>query len=70
MAIWNKYKMIKEINSKGNIKTYKAKIEPIIKEIAPKNNDEYNIILYNLQNYKNLIYEIIEENDKIYVVLL
>ena len=69
MSIWNKYKMIEEINSKGNIKTYKAKIEPIIKEIIPKNKDEYNNILYNLQNYKDLIYEIIEENNKIYAVL-
>ena len=33
MAVWNKYKMIKEISSKGNIKTYKTKIEPIIKEL-------------------------------------
>ena len=62
--------MIEEINSKGNIKTYKAKIEPIIKEITPKNKNEYDNILYNLQNYKDLIYEIIEENNKIYVVLL
>ena len=62
--------MIEEINSKGNIKTYKAKIEPIIKEITPKNKDEYNNILNNLKNYKDLIYEIIEENNKIYVVLL
>ena len=70
MTIWKKYKMIKEINSKENVKTYKAKIEPIIKEITPKNKSEYNNILYNLQNYKDLIYEIIEENNKIYVVLL
>jgi len=70
MAIWNKYKMIKEINSEGNIKTYKAQIEPIIKEITPRNRDEYDNILYNLQNYENSIYEIIEENNKIYVVLL
>ena len=70
MAIWNKYKMIKEINSEGNIKTYKAQIEPIIKEITPRNRDEYDNILYNLQNYKDSIYEIIEENNKIYVVLL
>ena len=69
MTIWNKYKMIEQINSKGNIKTYKARLEPIIKEIKPKNMDEYNNILYNLQNYKDLIYEIIEENNKIYAVL-
>ena len=62
--------MIKEISSKGNIKTYKTKIEPIIKEIIPRNKNEYDNILYNLQNYKDLIYEIIEENNKIYVVLL
>jgi len=43
--------MIKEINSKENVKTYKAKIEPIIKEITPKNRNEYDNILYNLQNY-------------------
>jgi len=70
MTIWNKYKMIKELYSKGNIKTYKAKIEPIIKEIIPRNRNEYDKILYNLENYKNLIYEIIEENNKIYIVLL
>jgi len=65
MTIWNKYEAIKEINSTGNIKAYKAKIEQIIKEITPKNKNEYNNILYNLQNYKDLIYEIIEENNKI-----
>ena len=70
MTIWNKYKKIEEISSKGNIKTYKAKIEPIIKEIIPNNKKEYDNILYNLQNYKDSIYEIIEENNKIYVVLL
>jgi hypothetical protein len=70
MTIWNKYKMIKELYSNENIKTYKAKLEPIIKEITPRNMDEYNNILNNLQNYKDLIYEIIEENNKIYVVLL
>ena len=70
MTIWNKYKMIRQLSSKGNIKTYKTKIEPIIKEISPRNRNEYDNILYNLQNYKNLIYEIIEENNKIYVALL
>ena len=32
MPIWNKYKIIKEIDSKSNIKTYLTKIEPIVKE--------------------------------------
>ena len=54
--IWNKYKMIKEINSNSNIKTYLTRIEPIIKEIIPKNK-EFNI------------YEIIEENERIYIVI-
>ena len=70
MTIWNKYKIIKQESSKRNIKTYKARIKPIIKEIIPNNKNEYNNILNNLQNYKDLIYEIIEENNKIYVVLL
>jgi len=70
MTIWNKYKKIEEISSKENIKTYKAKIEPIIKEIIPRDKNEYDNILYNLQNYKDSIYEIIEENNKIYVILL
>ena len=35
MTIWNKYNKIEEISSKGNIKTFKAKKEPIIKEIMP-----------------------------------
>ena len=70
MTIWNKYKKIKEISSNENIKTYQAKFEPIIKEISPKDKYEYNIILSNLQNYKEQIYDLIEENNKIYIVLL
>ena len=56
MTIWNKYKKIKDINLKGYIKTYQAKIEPIIKEIHPKNKEEYDIILNNL----DVIYKIIK----------
>ena len=70
MKVWDKYKLNKEISSKENIKTYKAIFEPIIKEITPRNNNEYDDILYYLKNYKDIIYEIIEENNKIYVVLL
>ena len=44
--IWNKYKIIKEIKNNSNIKTYLTKIEPIIKEIIPKNKEEYFIIIY------------------------
>ena len=71
--IWNKYKMIKEINSNSNIKTYLTRIEPIIKEIIPKNKEDYYIIMERLERLKlkeNLnIYEIIEENDRIYIAI-
>ena len=71
MTIWNKYKLIKEINSKSNVKTYIARIEPMIKEIIPKNKEQYHSIFHNLKELKKeiKIYDIIEENDKIYVVI-
>ena len=70
MTVWDKYKKINEIKSKGNITTYKAKLEPIIKEIIIQDKNEYNIILSNLkQQYKEEIIEIIQENNAIYVVL-
>ena len=70
MTIWNKYKLIKEINSKSNIKTYIVRIEPMIKEITPINKEQYNSIIENLKELKNeiKIYDIIEENNKIYIV--
>ena len=69
MPIWNKYKVIKEIDSKLNIKTYLTRLEVIVKEIICK--DDYNIIIEKLENLKEElnIYEIIEENEKIYVVV-
>ena len=70
-SIWNKYTKIKEINSNQNVKTYLTRIEPLIKEITPKDKDDYDIIyesLYNLKNGLN-IHDIIEENDKIYVII-
>ena len=71
MQIWNKYKKIKEIDSKSNIKTYLARIEPIIKEIIPKDKDDSFIIIESLEKLKEKfnIYEIIKENEKIYIVL-
>ena len=71
--IWNKYKIIKEIGSNSNIKTYLTKIELIVKEIIPKNKEDYFIIMARLENLKLKeelnIYEIIEENDKRYIVI-
>ena len=69
--IWNKYKMIKELQSNENIKTYLTRIEPIIKEIIPKNKNEYYLIIERLIKLKEElhIYEIIEENERIYIVI-
>jgi len=71
--IWNKYKIIKEIEFNSNIKTYLTKIEPIVKEIIPKNKEDYYKIKERLEKIKLEeelnIYEIIEENDRIYIVI-
>ena len=71
MPIWNKYKKVKEIDSQSNIKTYLAILEPIVKEITPKNKDDCFMIIERLEKLKEEynIYEIIEENEKIYIVL-
>ena len=73
--IWNKYKMIKEIKSDSNIKTYLTRIELIIKEFLPKDMNDYYIIKERLKIIKTElkeelnIYEIIEENEKIYIAM-
>ena len=70
--IWNKYKKLKEIeSSNSNIKTYLVKMEPILKEIKPKDINEYLIIKEKLEILKNKykIYDYIEENEKIYIVI-
>ena len=63
--------MIKEVQSNSNIKTYLARIEPIVKEIIPRNKDEYYIISENLEKLKEElnIHEIIEENGRIYLII-
>ena len=70
-SIWNKYKKIKEINKNKNINTYLASIEPIIKEIIINNENEYYIIKERIEKIKNIIkiYDIIEEKDKIYIII-
>ena len=69
-TIWNKYKLIKEISSNSGIKTYSARLEPIIKEIIPKDKDDYQAISERLEQLKAQldIYEIIEEDYKFYIV--
>ena len=68
-TILQKYKILEKINNSSKIKTYLTRIEPIVKEIIPKDKDEYDTIYYNLQDLKNDVYEIIEENDKIYIIM-
>jgi len=71
ITIWNKYTLIKEVDKKSNIKTYLARIEPIIKEISYNNKNEYLAIREKLEGIRNkiTIYDIIEEEDKIYIVI-
>ena len=71
LTIWNKYSLIKEVDKKSNIKTYLARIEPIIKEISYENKIEYLVIREKLEEIKNKIkiYDIIEEDNKIYIVI-
>ena len=70
-SIWEKYQKIEEMDSNSKIKTYKVKIEPIIKEIMPENRNDYFKIKERLgiieKKYK--IIEIIEEKDKFYIVI-
>ena len=49
MPIWNRYQIIKEIESNTNIKTYLTRIEPIIKEVKPKNKAEHYKITERLE---------------------
>ena len=71
MTIWNKYEIINIVESYKNFKTYLTKFQPIIKEIIPNNENEYDLIIQNLNNIKDSIkiYDIIEENKKIYIVI-
>jgi len=70
-SIWDKYQKIEELDSNSRIKTYKAKIEPIIKEIIPEDEKHYFKIKERLKNIKKKykIIEIIEEKDKFYIVI-
>ena len=73
-TIWNKYKKEKELDNNGsNCKSILSTIQVIIKEIHPKDNNEYYFIKENLEYLKSSneikIYDIIEENGKIYAVI-
>ena len=71
-TIRKKYQKLKEVESKTeNVKTYLARIEPIIKEIKPKDKKDFFLISQKLEDIKQKvkIYDIIEEEEVIYVVL-
>ena len=70
-SIWEKYQKIKEMDSNSKIKTYIAKIEPIIKEIMPEDEKDYYRMKGRLEiiEKKYNIIEIIEEKDKFYIVI-
>ena len=61
----------KKIKSNLDNKTYSVKYEPIIKEIIPKDENEYQIINEKLEKlqYEIKIYDKIEDNKKIYIVI-
>ena len=65
-SIWDKYQKIEEIKSESKIKTYKAKIEPIIKEIIPEDKKDYYRIKERLEIIKRK-YKIIEVFVQIYI---
>ena len=76
-SIWNKFQIIKEMNTISNqdsnttVKTYLTRIEPIIKEIIPKDKENLEIIHERFDELKKeiKIYDIIEENDRIYIII-
>ena len=69
--IWNKYTKVEENKSISNIKTYSAIIEPIVIVITPKDKNEYYFIKEKIEILKimNKIYEIIEKNNIIYIIM-
>ena len=72
--IFEKYPIIKTIKTNSNIQTYLTRIEPIVKIIIPNDEIEYSLISEGLEKMKNFnnkikIYDIIKENNNIYVII-
>ena len=74
--IWEKFEKLKTIDDKNFdenfvIKTYLTRIQPIVKEIKAKDKYDYILISQRIEKLKHKIkiYDIIEENDIIYIVL-
>ena len=72
LTIGKRITILEEIpNNNSTIKTYKGKIEPIIKEIKYKNKEELFTIRDRIERIKEItkVYDIIEEKGKFYVVM-
>ena len=69
---WKKHEKIKEIgNNNSIIKSYIARMEPIVKEIRPKDEEEYELIILRLEEIKKeiKIYDIVKEDEVIYIII-
>ena len=69
--IWSKYTKVNEINKNPSIKSYLAKFDSIVKEIKYKNINEYHEMKERIERIQDIIkiYDVIEEKDRIYIVL-
>ena len=71
--IWNKYTKVEEIKSNPKNKIYLARIEPVVKIVVTKDDNECSLIKEKLENkkkYINGIYEILEDKNIIYIVIV
>ena len=75
MSFWTKYTKLEDLGSNSNIKNYLVRIQPIVKEINYKDKEECDSIIEKLKKFKEklkeklYIFEIIEENNKLYIVI-
>ena len=69
---WEKYERLEEIkDGNSNTNTYSARINATVKEIKAKDKDDYIRISRRIEQLKHKIkiYDVMEENDIIYIVL-
>ena len=75
MSFWKNYTKIKDLETQSKVKNYLARIEPIVKEINFKDKDECYKIMERLEKFREqlkeklYIFEVIEENEKLYIVI-
>ncbi len=71
--IWNKYTKVEKIKSNPKNTIYLARIEPVVKIVVTKDDNECSLIKEKLENkkkYINGIYEILEDKNIIYIVIV